>query len=563
MPAAKSRVGSIVSMTTVLLVVALVILSVPAVVVAVGQVTEMEPNDTLQQAMPVTGGTQVTGYVTSGTDYDVYRLDAMAGDQVGISLIHDYTVGDLDLYVLDQSGTLIAQSSGLGQYYEEISGAAPYSGTYYLIVAPVVVAAPTQYILQIQVAGAQTPPGPGPVPTPDPGPAPTPTPGPSPTPTPDPTPGPSPTPTPGPGPGDAFEPNDDTASAKLVESGTYQGTFQDSFDVDIFRVDLQPGQAVTATLSFDGTNPELDLDLYLMNADEESLDVSDASEGSSEEVSMTAETAGSYYIKVAPFSLPGTVPYTLTISITNAAWTDADTEPNDNVANATIVTAGDYRGVIADANDADVYAITLVAGERLTADLTASPNQDLQLYIDGQDNLFLVKSESPGSIESAAAVAPASGTYYVFVLVNTVTAETPYTLQLSTTMTEASDVSGPNEPNGQFAMATQVGFGNHAATATDRTDVDIYRVDIEAGQSVNFAIKDVPTDSLDMYIYSPDQSMIAAMRADTNTNSNTLSSANGGSYYVVIVPYDVTESTPYTLSVTEVETPAMDGEAET
>lgn len=544
----------------VLAVVAMVAMSAPALV-AVAQMVEQEPNDSLAQAMPVTGGTVVYGYASSSADLDVYRVDLQAGQLLYAGLLFDNTAGNLDLAVLDSTGTTLAISSSPTGNYEEIAGAAPYTGSYYLVVGAAFVYAPTQYVFEVQTADATQLPGPAPGPTP----TPTPTPPPA---TPTPTPGPSPTPGP-----DQYEPNDDRASATLVSSGSYQGSFPHSFDVDLYRVDLQAGQQLVATLAFDGT--ETDLDLYLEDASGGSLDVSDASEGSGEEVSLTASTAGSYYVRVAPYSLPGAVSYTLTISVSGAsstqptdsgptdvrdtpheAWTAADTEPNNDIASATAIGAGDYRGVVTDAQDIDVYAVSLAAGETLTADLTGSPTQDLQLYIDGRNDVFLAKSENAGSIESVAVTAPAADTYYLYVWPANVSAETAYTLQLTTGQAPTpSALVEPGEPNGQFITATAIGFGSYAAIADGPTDLDIYRVEIDPGESVRFAIENEPTNGVDLYLFNAEQTTLGSSRSTAEADDLTLTNANGGSYYVVVIPYSVESPVPYTLSVTAVEAP--------
>lgn len=104
---------------------------------------------------------------------------------------------------------------------------------------------------------------------------------------------------------DQFEPNDDFDTASELERGTYTGLEVANQDFDVYAVELEEGQTVTASIDF--SHSQGDVDLLLIdgsNADSideagsndllaQSLSVSDG-----ESITYTADSSGTYYFAV-------------------------------------------------------------------------------------------------------------------------------------------------------------------------------------------------------------------------------------------------------------------------
>jgi len=95
---------------------------------------EKEPNNNLNQATPVGGyldGTPITGLTICPMDMDVFKVPLQCGDSLIASIEFQHSLGDLDLYLMDQTGEeVLAQSAGESDIetvlHEGASEAAPY-----------------------------------------------------------------------------------------------------------------------------------------------------------------------------------------------------------------------------------------------------------------------------------------------------------------------------------------------------------------------------------------------------------------------------------------------------
>ncbi|MDX1748396.1 MAG: PPC domain-containing protein, partial [Halobacteriales archaeon] len=91
---------------------------------------QFEDNDTLAGAASLQPGTTVFGEACSG-DPDVYRLDLTAGTPVAAQIDFLHRFGDVDAYLYDASGSLLAQSFSVTDN-EYVNYTAPTTGAYYL-----------------------------------------------------------------------------------------------------------------------------------------------------------------------------------------------------------------------------------------------------------------------------------------------------------------------------------------------------------------------------------------------------------------------------------------------
>ncbi len=110
---------------------------------------------------------------------------------------------------------------------------------------------------------------------------------------------------------DAYEANNDRASAKALAAGTHSLV---SADEDWFKVTLTATGTITAKIDF--RNAESDLDLYLQNGTGSQLAKSDST-ADGETVTKSALPAGTYYVQVKKYS-GGRSLYTMTLTVTQS-----------------------------------------------------------------------------------------------------------------------------------------------------------------------------------------------------------------------------------------------------
>jgi len=90
-----------------------------------------EPNDELLGAVAGTLGTEVG--LTACLEDDWYSFSLTAGEVFGATLFHDAAQGDVDLWLVDQLGGLVARAVSTADF-EQISVEIPQTGTYYVVV---------------------------------------------------------------------------------------------------------------------------------------------------------------------------------------------------------------------------------------------------------------------------------------------------------------------------------------------------------------------------------------------------------------------------------------------
>lgn len=181
-------------------------------------VDAFEPNDSTGAAaeLPL-GETPGLGLCTG--DEDWYAIDLTAGQELVVDVLFDHGDGDLDIRLLRNGQEVDVGESGNDD--ERVTVLAPSDGTYVLQVYGWR-GATAPYALDVEVH--------------DP---------------------------PGPCTDDGFEDNDDAASATRATPGIASGLQVCVDDDDWFAIDLQAGEALTATLTFDHDVGDLDMALVV------------------------------------------------------------------------------------------------------------------------------------------------------------------------------------------------------------------------------------------------------------------------------------------------------------
>ena len=274
---------------------------------------------------------------------------------------------------------------------------------------------------------------------------------------------------------DAYEDNDDIGAAALVSCGdVIQGSANDA---DWYVVQTTATGVVSASLTWsDGAT---DLDLYLADASPAFIAASEATQGTSEAVSMRAQPAGSYFFLVNNYA--GGDDYTLTITCPGGGGggttppptgvTDDAYEDNDNGDAPTQVDCpGTYEAVAA---DQDWFAFELPATGRISARIAWSdPAVDLDLYLVDTTEVLEASEQQDVAEESVAMRDLPAGLYGV--VVNPYEGAIAYTLTLTCTVPETpSDTpegdtgSGGGAGGGGAGGGTDLGGGVRGGCACE------------------------------------------------------------------------------------------------
>jgi subtilisin family serine protease len=189
-------------------------------------------------------------------------------------------------------------------------------------------------------------------------------------------------------------------------------------DDDWYDIDVDPGEErLIVDLTSSDSQGDIDLELYDSNGD---FLARSNSGSNNESIDYTVADAGTYYLRVYPYS-GSDVTYDLWWDDTASGSSDDNYEENDNINSAfypgddweqTWLSDIDGEGIV---NDEDWYEIDVDSGEeQLIVDLTSSDSQgdiDLELY-DSNGN-FLARSNSFSNNESIDYSVANAGTYYL------------------------------------------------------------------------------------------------------------------------------------------------------
>ncbi|MBV0924375.1 Hvo_1808 family surface protein [Halomicroarcula limicola] len=261
----------------------------------------------------------------------------------------------------------------------------------------------------------------------------------------------------------AFEPNDSFENATQLEPGNYTGLNVTENDLDVYAVELNAGESLSAEIEF--SHARGDLDLFLLGPNGSTLQAG-VSETDGESVSAVAPEAGTYYLVVAGFQ-GASGPYDLRVNTAGAGPSPAagEFEPNDDFETATPVEAGNYTGLNVTENDLDVYAVELSEGDTLSAEIEFSHARgDLELLLIGPERTVLQASTSSTDGESISHLAGTNGTYYL-VVYGYLDGTGPYDLSVgvssgedgtppagpSPTETPGNETATPEPPTGETA----------------------------------------------------------------------------------------------------------------
>lgn len=456
---------STVQRLSVVFVVGLLVLGgLPGGILAQQAASEQEPNDTFETANQISEGT-FTGEIASVGDEDNFAIALSQGDILTVDLLFSHAAGDLDLEVLAPNGTVVAGSFSETDT-ESVTYVATDTGTH--VVRAVGFFATGSYTLVVDVEGDGND-------------------------------------------GDPFEPNDEPLFATTIEPGALDAAVDPAGDRDYYQFPLTGGDELTVDLLF--SHADGNLELTVLGPGQVILARSNSTTDD-ERVTLVAEQSGTYFLLVDGVD-DATARYTLDVSVTpGESPSDDPFEPNDQVDTAAPVGPGTFAAELTPAGDTDFYAVDLAGGDELQVDvLFAHSEADISLTVLGPDQNFLGGSFSSTDDERVLLTTTQSGTHFVRVDSLFTGQTASYTLVV--TVNGVSD-PGPepepepmdSEPNDSFDNATTLDPDETATGVLTRGDVDVFTVDVAAGDSVEVKFGRNATGLTSLVIYDPTEEFV-------------------------------------------------------
>jgi len=331
----------------------------------------LEPNDGRERATSLEGGGSYDGLsIHTRDDQDYFAVDVDAGAIVEVETTFSHAGGDLDVRLVDESGSTLAGSISVSDD-EAFTHAVETDGTYYVVVYGYS-GAQNDYDISVDVAEASEF-------------------------------------------GDRFEPNDDPANATELDGGSADDLGIDTADdEDYFAVDADSGDLVTAETMFAHRDGDIDMEILSPSGEvvARSLSITD-----DERVDHVAETNGTYYVVVYGYD-GATNDYDVALNAGTFEDGGDRLEPNNDRASATPLGSGDTyddRNISASI-DEDYFAVETAADGTVTAEIEFShAESDLDMALLNAADERVAVSQSVADAERIEHTAEDTGTYYVVV----------------------------------------------------------------------------------------------------------------------------------------------------
>lgn len=457
----------------------------------------LEPNNTPAAAPALANGSYNLSICPADADY--FKVNLAAGQSFGATVTHASADGLLTLTVYQADATVVGSSSNANGM-QAVNFSASQSGTYYVGVRNQGAAASIPYAL---VMNAGTPPV-------------------------------------GTCSDDALEPNDSTGNANAVTPGTLQGRICPG-DPDVFRVDLNVGDTLTATLASGGSGPALLLDVL----SDQGAVLASGTGSQTRTATFTSVQSGPHFVRVQG-GAPDENTYTLTVAVQNAtgACVDDGQEPNDTTGTAASVAVGTLTATLCPGDD-DFYALTANTGDALRVQLTPPATANLDVVLTGPNGDVLATGTMMGA-DTLLATAAQSGRHVVQVrAAGSLSAAAAYTLVLERTPAANACVDDAFEENDAQSTARPLAAGTHQATLCN-ADEDWFAFTLGTGDRLEATLTFDDANDLDLFVLGPDGVVLDSSDGVTGTEVVAITAATAGAYAVRVVGYGDAEGA-YTL----------------
>ena len=380
---------------------------------------------------------------------------------------------------------------------------------------------------------------------------------------------------------------------------TKSGEIDSKFDVDIYKFQLQEGEGVKLDINASELGSNLDSYLRIFDSQGNQLKVDDNNDANftgdfsnDSSLAFVPDTPGEYYVGVGTsgnfdydpinnrtnFSKDNLSPFTTTGSyelVINAVTVFGDDDPDNTISEA-IATENNTQivGEIETNNDVDLYRFQLERGEGVTFDISAaSEDADLDSYLrlfDSLGNQLAFDNDDDNNIAGDSNfdsllrfAVDTSGEYYLGVSsdgktdydpiegYNNFSPTTGTTTGSYTLAIDRSPLIADTDPDNTISEAVKISLAERSITTSEAidslTDVDIYQLELDAGNTISIDIDATEIDSeLDsvLQIFNADGEKLAtnddASAPDENSALDSyleFTAPTAGLYYVGVSSY--------------------------
>jgi len=331
------------------------------------------------------------------------------------------------------------------------------------------------------------------------------------------------------------------STARNINIGSSTTTFQDwvgSTDTnDYYRFNLSYNS--TLNLSLNGLSA--DADVQLLNSYGAVIQTS-ANAGTSVDSILRQLDAGTYYIRVLPYS--GSTYYNLNLSaVPDYAGNTLATARNIAVGAGTTT----FRDWVGSADTNDYYRFSLANTSNFNLSLNGlSADADVQL-LNSSGALIQTSANAGTNVDSIIRQLNA-GTYYIRVLPFS-GANTNYNLNLSATLFVPPDYAGNS-----LSTARNIAVGAGTTTFQDwvgSADTnDYYRFSLANTSNFNLSLNGLSADADVQLLNSSGALIQTSANAGTNVDS-IIRQLNAGTYYIRVLPFSGA-NTNYNLNLSAV-----------
>lgn len=360
---------------------------------------------------------------------------------------------------------------------------------------------------------------------------------------------------------DGNEPNDNTAEAADLGEGTFENLAVCPGDNDYFRVSLDQGAVLTASIAYDGANGELAL--QLVNADSQPIAMSSPVDGG-RQLTFEATETGDVFLRVAASNNDGelTNEYSLTVAVDagNPDCDDDDSEPNDSAADATLLPTDGLADRVACAGDEDFYSFTLAAGDTgvVTANFTNAEGDLTLVLLDTDGVTELSRSEGEGDTETVRVTSPAGGTYVAQVITANAEGGSSYGLSLQVIPDDPNGCTPDAfEPNNTLeAAATLMGAGSYADLVSCSGDDDFYAIEVGPLDELTIDVLFSDADGdIDITLFGPQGEFVDSSAGISDNEQVSVAETLAGIYVLEVRMFSDDAVSNYSINVDIVEGP--------
>ncbi len=355
-------------------------------------------------------------------------------------------------------------------------------------------------------------------------------------------------------PDDSFEDNDSPETAASVVPGTFDDMIVCPGDVDMFKVRLERGERLTATINF--SHAAGDLDLSILTGDGRTTIVESLSQTDNETITTPSiEVSGDFLVVVQSLSpaVGNTYDLVLVKSGTPVVCQDDTLEPNDTGDQARAVAPGLISGLRVCAGDEDFYGIGLNAGDDLQVSINfshAAGDLDMLLFQPGQDLPIATSRSRTDGEQVGFTDVPVSGVYVIRVLGAAPAVENSYTMLVDRTVAPTECEDDDFEDNDNVEQPRPITPGELIGEIC-AGDEDWFSVQVNGGGSLNLTLDlDNRAGNLDLEVFGPGgESLGTSASPDANTESIALADVVSSGLYKIRVHGPRGASGVYTLDV--------------